>query len=741
MTTNVNIGRYNYTSVSGNPKKKHSTEPVPVNFHEMVLAYEMFRDTPVLKIGLDFINSKIFECPFEIIISTLSKKIQFPLNNEYKEKIIKKYWMKWVSDFELWDTLFGVVPYYLKSIEVNVKTNVIKMPDIKGKTLSYEKILKRNKKTKRSRDDNNNNKNKDKDKDQRPTKKRKTSGFNSNEDREDQFIKFDIQKKKHFVPFIPPLFSGYIETYFKDDERQFIWKWFDDDDDELQSNFDKQNYGGDKKMYWGGSSYPDINGNLTTKISTLIKKWSYIKTMKKCNLNIYKRMANPFSVIEFHPSGSSVESILDDIEGTGFSSLYPGMHISNLGGNHQRQSSHNEFDFNGTANTQKYNDRSKLSNVFNFYKNIYNQECETPDFFGLSYNLSNLPRLSNSAMLKSQLELRRLKSGGCGGGGQNGYNEDKSNMSVMGNVERLKPFQKYIPVAPPQPINEREITDKEKQFNKEAAISVNFPLEMIIDVPHEKAMGNFSLFMNDIIKKKVNFYRDLIENVWKESYMTFLINIKDRMYSIARKLNPTEWHFIDDQLLIEVIFTITPQATYEDMQRLYSHGFINAEQFKRFSLSLSGILCSQNIKTSNSSNNDKTTTTTKKSNGPSSTKNNYTKKLDEIYDLEEQHKQQMKWAKQEIKAGLVPTGGENVIKNTQKNESLKTVEKRIGLNKPAPQTQHAESEKGKGEKNTPEKIIKNIDEQKKIKSKQDKTKEKEKEKKKEKTKEKKKKSK
>jgi hypothetical protein len=100
--------------------------------------YDTYHQNPVIRIARDAFISMVLGCPFKLKLNEQKKKKKNGDNdrettgdgggggsgaevktNKKMEALIETYWMPWLIAVYDWEKMFGIVPYYIKEIDVN----------------------------------------------------------------------------------------------------------------------------------------------------------------------------------------------------------------------------------------------------------------------------------------------------------------------------------------------------------------------------------------------------------------------------------------------------------------------------------------------------------------------------------------------------------------------------------------------------------------------------------------------
>lgn len=578
-------------------QKKTQSEPVQVNPQQIRLAFDAWNNIPALRLAVREVKDKLLDLPFDVTLGAKDMG-QLGLTEETKTRIVKRYWMPWIQKVYDYKQMLGVVPYYFVASE-KVRSH--------GAAAAVVHAAKKTDKRRsgRGKDDPEHSGDDDDDDDNRAHRRRKTP---KKADR-------DTHHVVHFVPIVPDIFSGYIETYLDNLQQTYRWTWNDDVGTALAGRIDP-------RMCWIVTDPPTLRGDLTSTISVLLDDWKHIRHLYTADAIVAHQLAHPMHVVEFHPNLNHAAN-----------SQYEGQTDRFLYGS--------TFDrYSATAGPMA----SPLEQVQEFRARNQQDVTDAMEDIGLpgasDHLIGTIPRSYRyeAALRVHQLNRPHLYPNVTIGGDSGGRGPRFDGTEVT-----LQPYEHYVSPTKPQ-AGGANLQAIRERFDRIVAAIVDFPLELAMTSTSSSSAtkttgGGHDLrdFATNRIRALSKQFAEFVETAWKEAYAPVFVHARSTVETAVvrlqhRKPNAEELKFMEDQFKMTVTFPRLPSITFGELSEYYKHGFVDEDEFYRFAVDHIGLPVSPK------------------------TPPDMRRKLRMLYDPEEQHRRQLHWAVQEKRAGFVPAG-------------------------------------------------------------------------------------
>jgi hypothetical protein len=496
----------------------------------------MCREQPVIDSSMRTFQDVMFTEPFEIIMGAaneVNKESQsdtslFSLKPEIRATIISKHWMSWCRQVDTLTNQVGFAPFYFKSIRHQVQ--VEELDEFFEDTGDVNELV--------------------------ATKKK-------------QVLKEVIFQ----FPQSPTLDMGEVEIFLYDKEPHLIWKWGSVMGESLHGE-DKY----DTKMFFLVENMPTLNGELTSRLASLLPDWYRLGALKAHNNAIVRRIAQPQHIIEYHPNVASMLNAKDqdyvDQRGRRHpSSFFPNVTVGQDPPDAGRTPAEriqkglgaiSEFRRDmGLTSSPAPSQQGRIAAGLDPHRAVFangndavmDQDTEAADKLSLF--------LSNNPDVASRLHLSKKQ---------------------LPNSVPLDPFEKYVPVHVPSATIIEEVTREEMNFNRLVGTVLNSPLSLLLGsdtkTPSANVISQEGLTHNRE-RSRIKFFCGLIKQVFKLAFLSMFERARSDIqrllkYHIQNNLSIEKIIAIEKALDFSVVFkpANTPLA-FEDIIQLYQNAVID----------------------------------------------------------------------------------------------------------------------------------------------------------------------
>ncbi len=515
---------------SGGGGKSGSAEKYRLNPRDTVRLWNIYHQTPSLRIGSEAFKGRLFHIPFEVVIGGVGAP-QLKIKDNVRDLIVEKYWMPWIANIHDRLKMFGIAPYYFKAVPIvdNANTSLsVYLASLKG-----------------GGDD-------------------KTAPPSSGTQR---------KSTVHFVPIVPEYGSGYIETYLdKNMEQQFVWTW---NDDIGSSRLAGQE---DGRMYWAIQHKPTIYGEYTGVLNSSLKPWVHASAIINADIIVAKNKSNPMHVIESHPNinGGGGGGAQEQIQGSRLSNMYPGVFVEpdtpdaldiiDIRESRIEQQRYGVLRSGGDDIGLSSTNDDMLTNLKPaMYERVQLElhKRKHPELFhtGGAESMENKTR---KRLPPNTLKLAAYEKY------VNCNQPEQTRTDVLQLLERLDKIFAALADFPIETIMNQSGTNSAAKDDSSKNYTINR------------------------LKTQSKLYAKLIKKAWKEAYAPLFIKEKneaERMVkkNYGRKPTEQEWAWIERQLDITVKFPRSPFGTFDELIGMYTHGMIDEKQFYKFAIDLIGL--------------------------------------------------------------------------------------------------------------------------------------------------------
>lgn len=341
-----------------------------------------------------------------------------------------------------------------------------------------------------------------------------------------------------FVPIVPPVESGHIETFYdyKNHEQVFLWFW------KNQTSVEPA-----KGIEWIVESPPTLDGKFTSAGKSLLMLWKDIKLSTTNAQRIDHITCHAPIFMEHNPPKNKPGD--DVLTGMAFGDVEEGFVDQEL---HARELNHQIME------------RGALNRAL---------------LHAYAKNRGSDAIGSSKPELWSEDDVDRYKR--------------------EGNLwyERAVPLPDYWKISQPTPPKmARDPIVLRQEFNQLASAAVNFPIEMLFS-QHANKTGNAELLLraaNERIKNVLTrfeeYYRTMIIQTYGRRFKAQKEYLKARVHFMRKKPMTLKENLELSQLFkVEVKMICTSLTTQEQLEGLWRNGVINQETYGRHSSALIGL--------------------------------------------------------------------------------------------------------------------------------------------------------
>ncbi len=341
-----------------------------------------------------------------------------------------------------------------------------------------------------------------------------------------------------FVPVVPPVDSGHIETYYdyKKHQQMFLWFWKNQTDTEPA-----------KGIEWIIESPPTLAGEFTSAAKSLLMMWKDIKLVTANAQRMDHITTHAPIFLEHNPPKNKPGD--DALTAMSFGDVEEGFVDEEL---HARDLNRQIME-RGALNRALLHAYSKNRGA---------------DAIG-----------SMKPEMWSEDDIDKYKREG--------------NMWY----ERAVPLPDYWKVTQPAPPKmTRDPVVLRQEFNQLASAVVNFPIEMVISQHAQKSANSEMTLLaansrvNDVLARMEEYYRTMIMQTYGRRFKAQQDNFAAKvMLMRKRPMTLKENLELSAMFQVEVKMTCTSLTTQDDLERLWRNGIVNQDTYGRHSSALVGL--------------------------------------------------------------------------------------------------------------------------------------------------------
>ena len=506
--------------------------------------------------------------------------------------MIEKYWMSFLREVDTWLRLYGLAPWYFRKLK-GAKTD----GSVKGQ--GNDGASKKKKKYLHAAD-----------------------------------VSRSLRDGPHgtlfetYVPVVPAFGTGQIETYVKNGQQEFQWRW-------LESANLSHGHASmiDKKVHFiiETGSAPDIRGEYRSDLASLAQDDALVQTMRLNMLEAQHATLHPLHTVEWAP---------DIAKATGPAGQYAEGNPLMGGGQvafpseipHQRQGP--------SPLSRVQEERRQHSGGYAKSGNGYAFTAEAdylpPELLGElttwragTYRVDG--GMGSGSNLRTQLQDRRelLKEhpqlrGHLASPGEFLRGGPPGRPDLPPNTHILEPYERMVTHAPAQP-DMGHLMSVQNRFDQMIGMLVDYPLEIVMGMggkgggggagpggaqansrPQSSSSGGgggpqrmpekSGMFQYVITRQRArsNFFTKQIRRIFMLAYGATLQHAQSESASLfasvhGRWPNEREQLELNHRLDIHVFFPRTPLLSFDEMVVYYQHGLFSEEDFRKFALDVIGM--------------------------------------------------------------------------------------------------------------------------------------------------------
>lgn len=616
MTTGTKVSGNAYTSWIGpqNHAWQHSggsdeERAVPLNVRDTRLLWQLLREQPVLRAALRESQDLLLGTSFQVAFGHRATKARgskrqrsplaphdsgasgggggggrgggpeiegklFPLHDEVREHVIERHWMPFLRDADTWLRLYGIAPWGFRRLK-GAKSDG---------SISRKSPLS----------------------DSRNASRTGREGPHG--------TLFET-----YVPFVPAYGTGRVETYTKNGEQHFQWRWLP------EANMSH----GRKSMVDKGfhfmidtSAKPDIYGNYHSDMASLAQDYAFVTAMRLNLLHAQQQALFPVRSVEWAPDiAKATDGGAQYSEGNPLSmqSAFPSEMLHQQQGplplekvQAQRQATAG----NGYALTAEadYLPPDMLGEETTSRAGLYRVKDEDGDSRSLINQLGQ-----RRGLLREHPELREhLVSPSQYVTGMPG-----ARGNLPPNTHLLEPYERMVTQPTVSP-DMSHLMAVQNRFDQMLAMLADYPLEMVMGMggkgggggsgpgqshhgsqssssaasasgpqkmPEKSAMYKFVIERQ---RARSAFFTKEIRRIFMMAYGTTLQNARTEGASLFARMhgrmpNERELLELNKRLDVHVFFPRTPLMSFDEMAVYYQHGLFTSEDFMNFALDVIGM--------------------------------------------------------------------------------------------------------------------------------------------------------
>jgi hypothetical protein len=502
---------------------------VPLSPEDTRDIQRMRLNTPVLYMTIDTFQKRLFSSPPAVTLNPqLGAGIH--LNDELMERIILRYYVPCLRDIDLHCTMYGIAGYYFK----------------------YVRLF----------------------------------GNGEAHDFDEDNVPSSPEFMRHytFVPIVPPLGTGHIETYVDAKrEQQFQWRW-----SSLHVSDKKRNQV-DTSFFFVVQHVPTTDGRYTSALSSLLRSWRELEYHKVMNEQIIARQLNPVNYITWAPDITKATGVgaSSYVEGADQSIAYPNQQLRGRPSGPAAASSATPL-ATVTEFRQRHQDKRHMMPTAEALI-AGGSLLGKPGYY--TYDSSEASREALQTLFTMHPDLAHTLRPGD---------------SKPPNTYVLQAYEQLHTISPPS--TRIDTVALEDRFARTAAAAVGVPLDMIVNFGRTSSTASgggtdpatMREFLTERLKSASAFYAQMLEEMLRAAFAPSLRQAQREVKTLWKRRYgqaPTdrETALLEQLIDVHVDFPRTPDLTMDEMLRFYQLRFFDEDRVYQFSMDHVGLRAEDHV--------------------------------------------------------------------------------------------------------------------------------------------------